>query len=132
MTTTVQTKQATMYPLFRYRNPEAAFAWLGEAFGLEILEISRNEAGEAFHAELHLGDGVIMISPESADRAVSGTQEIYVALDAVDAHYERARAAGAEIVRPIAEQPYGSREYAARDLEGNTWHFGTYRPTVSR
>ena len=54
-----------------------------------------------------------------------------IALDVVDAHYERARAAGAEIVRPIAEQPYGSREYAARDLEGNTWHFGTYRPTVS-
>jgi uncharacterized glyoxalase superfamily protein PhnB len=128
MTTTVQARQATMYPLFRYRDPEAALAWLGDAFGLETLEISRNEAGEAFHVELRLGGGVIMISPDAADRPVSGTQDVYVALDAVDAHYERARAAGAEIVRPIGEQPYGSREYAARDLEGNTWHFGTYRP----
>src|SRR5688572_23509896 len=127
MTTKIQTGQVTMYPLFRYRHPEAAFAWLGEAFGLETLEISRDEAGTPVHAELRLGGGVIMISPEATDQPVSGTQEVYIALDrdVVDAHYERARATGAEIVRPITEQPYGSRDFSALDLEGNTWHFGT-------
>jgi uncharacterized glyoxalase superfamily protein PhnB len=53
-----------------------------------------------------------------------------VAIDAVDAHYERARAAGAEIVRELKDTEYGSREYACRDLEGNVWSFGTYRPTA--
>ena len=45
-----------------------------------------------------------------------------------DAHYERARAAGAEIVRELTDEDYGSREYSARDLEGNLWSFGTYDP----
>lgn len=133
MTTHLQIPRATMYPLFRYRDPEAAFAWLGEAFGLEPLDISRDEAGTPVHAELRLGGGVLMISPDDADRPVSGTQEIYVALDRdeVDAHHARAQAAGAAIVRPITEQPYGSRDYSAADLEGNIWHFGTYRPALA-
>jgi uncharacterized glyoxalase superfamily protein PhnB len=54
-----------------------------------------------------------------------------VAVEDVDAHAERAKAAGAEIVRELNDTDYGSREYAARDLEGNVWSFGTYRPTAS-
>jgi uncharacterized glyoxalase superfamily protein PhnB len=38
------------------------------------------------------------------------------------------RAAGAEIRRELEDMEYGSREYSARDLEGHSWHFGTYRP----
>jgi uncharacterized glyoxalase superfamily protein PhnB len=48
--------------------------------------------------------------------------------DDLDAHYTRARAAGADIVRPLAHTGYGTREYGARDLEGHYWYFGTYRP----
>ncbi len=44
-----------------------------------------------------------------------------------DAHCERATAAGPEITRDIENAPYGSREYSARDLDGHTWSFGTYR-----
>lgn len=39
-------------------------------------------------------------------------------------------AAGAQIVRPLTDEAYGSREYSARDPEGNLWSFGTYRPPV--
>ncbi|ATB28355.1 aminotransferase [Melittangium boletus DSM 14713] len=46
----------------------------------------------------------------------------------VDAHCARARAAGAAIVMEPYNTEYGSRNYAARDLEGNVWSFGTYRP----
>jgi uncharacterized glyoxalase superfamily protein PhnB len=53
---------------------------------------------------------------------------MYVAVDDPDAHHDRAKAAGAEITRELVDQPYGSREYGARDLEGNPWYFGTYRP----
>ena len=54
---------------------------------------------------------------------------IYVARDDVDAAYERARDAGATIVREPTETEYGSREFAVRDPEGYGWSFGTYRPT---
>jgi uncharacterized glyoxalase superfamily protein PhnB len=53
---------------------------------------------------------------------------VYAAVDDVDKHHDRAKAAGAEIVQPPTDQPYGSREYGARDSEGNVWSFGTYRP----
>jgi uncharacterized glyoxalase superfamily protein PhnB len=51
-----------------------------------------------------------------------------VAIEDVDAHYRKALAAGAEIVRELSDTEYGSREYLARDLEGHLWSFGTYRP----
>lgn len=41
---------------------------------------------------------------------------------------KRARRADAEIVRPLADTDYGSREFMSRDPEGNIWSFGTYRP----
>jgi uncharacterized glyoxalase superfamily protein PhnB len=53
---------------------------------------------------------------------------VYVVIDDVDAHAERARANGAEITRDPSDTDYGSRGYSARDPEGNTWHFGTYQP----
>jgi uncharacterized glyoxalase superfamily protein PhnB len=59
-------------------------------------------------------------------------QGIYVVLDEVDRHYARARAAGAEIVRVLQDEDYGGRDYCARDLEGNLWSFGTYRPEPAR
>jgi len=56
---------------------------------------------------------------------------LYLAVDNVDAHHDRASAAGAEIIYKLTDQPYGSREYAARDPEGNVWSFGTYRPAIT-
>jgi hypothetical protein len=54
------------------------------------------------------------------------TQGIYIAVADVEAHHARALAAGVEVVRPLADTDYGSREYLARDLEGHLWSFGTY------
>jgi uncharacterized glyoxalase superfamily protein PhnB len=59
------------------------------------------------------------------------SQGVYVAVEDADAHYERAKAAGAEITREIEDTDYGSREYTARDHEGHVWSFGTYRPEVT-
>jgi uncharacterized glyoxalase superfamily protein PhnB len=50
----------------------------------------------------------------------------------VDAVHDRAVAAGAEIVYPLTDQDYGSRDFSARDPAGNVWSFGTYRPTLTR
>lgn len=53
---------------------------------------------------------------------------VSVTVDDPDAHYARARAAGAEILRELKDEEYGSRGYMAQDPEGNQWYFGTYRP----
>ena len=61
-------------------------------------------------------------------QALASTVSIYAVVSDPDEHYRRARDAGAQIVREIEDTPYGSREYSARDLEGNLWSFGTYDP----
>ena len=53
---------------------------------------------------------------------------VYAYVADPDAHHDRAVAAGARVVHPLTDQPYGSREYGVRDSEGNVWSFGTYRP----
>lgn len=107
----------------RFADPDAALEWLSRAFAFEERVVYRSDDGVVHHAEISLGPGIIMFGP--GDPASQG---VYVAVEDADAHYERAKAAGAEIVREIEETDYGSREYTARDLEGHVWSFGTYRP----
>jgi len=51
----------------------------------------------------------------------------YVVTDEPDALCQRCTDAGAEIIRPLEDTDYGSRDFAIRDPEGNRWSFGTYR-----
>ena len=132
----------TIFPCLSYRDAPGAIEWLGRAFGFEQVCAYPNPDGTIAHAELKLGNGMIMLgSPKgdgpSRDRAgapdLSGGpddwhQSIYVVLDEVDGHYARAKAAGAPIVRELTDTDYGSRDYAARDPEGYLWNFGTYQP----
>lgn len=134
----VDAGQVTMYPIIAYDDAVAAIAWLQRVFAFEPLVVMTGEHGEIEHAELRLGNGVIMPTsrhrtpdPENPWTQPLGIQGLYVALDNVDAHYEHAVNAGSDILRPLADMSYGSREYSARDLEGNLWSFGTYRPDTS-
>ena len=124
--TRVLVGQVTMYPILGYRELGAAIDWLCRVFGFEPLEVVQTEDGSYAHVELRLGDGVIMpttkrdeVNPENPWQGPIGAQGLYVALDGIDDHYERAVAEGAQIVRPLAETDWGSREYTARDLEEN-------------
>ncbi len=112
-----------IYPFMRFADADAALEWLSRAFGFEERVAYRSEEGVVEHAEISLGPGIVMFGP--GDPASQG---VYVAVEDADAHYERAKAAGAEIVRELEDTDYGSREYTARDLEGHVWSFGTYRP----
>ena len=133
--TRIDVGQVTMYPVLGYRDLPAAIDWLTRVFSFEPLMVMKNDDGTYAHVELRLGDGVIMpttrrddVNPDNPWEGPMAAQGLYVALDGVDAHYDRAVSAGAEIVRPVADTDYGSREYTARDLEGNLWSLGTYRP----
>ena len=120
----------TIIPVLRYRDPARAVRFLCEAFGFVEHMVDR-DGDRIRHAELRLGDGFVMIGadePGGVVRVAPGGAAIYLVVDDPDAHCARARAAGAEITMALVDQPYGSREYGARDPEGNEWYVGTYRP----
>ena len=86
-------------------------------------------AGELQHVELRLGDDVIM--PTSERMGQPGHAQTYVVVADADAHHDRAQAAGAQITMQLRDTDYGSRDYGAKDPEGNTWYFGTYVPDLA-
>jgi uncharacterized glyoxalase superfamily protein PhnB len=117
----------SIYPVIRYRDVRAGIEFLENAFGFRPVHVYE-EGGSIVHAELAYGDGMVMIGPAQDDVTPGWS---YVAVDDADAHFEHAKAAGAEITRAIEDQEYGSRDYSARDPEGNVWSFGTYRPALT-
>jgi MerR family transcriptional regulator, thiopeptide resistance regulator len=113
-----------------YRDLDAAFLYLTRVFGLGPGDLSRDGDGRAVHGEIEAGDGVIWLHPESeefqlASPATVGaaTATMAVMVDDVDAHHAHAVSEGAAIVYPPTDQPYGYREYSARDQEGALWSF---------
>jgi uncharacterized glyoxalase superfamily protein PhnB len=129
----------TIFPILRYNDARGAIRSLCVIFGFVEL-FSVPESGQFVrHAQLKLGTNVIMLGsvrPEehmtSPQTLGAATQALYVYVDDLDGHFERARSAGAEITNSPADTDFGFREYHARDLEGHSWTFGTYRPEVER
>ena len=115
-----------------YRDGRAALAWLERSFGFaSVLDVPGADGG-IVHAEMRLGDGIIMLDSGPREGAAWGNnnQAVYVYLADPDAHYARAVAAGARIVQPLQDTPWGSRGYYAFDLDGFLWGFSTYRPAA--
>jgi uncharacterized glyoxalase superfamily protein PhnB len=124
----------SVVPSLRYRDARRAIEFLEQAFGFKAAMVVDGENDEVAHAELTYGpDGMVMLGTARDDSYGShvGQGWVYVVIEDADAHYAQAKAAGAEIVRELTDQDYGSRDYSARDFEGNMWSFGTYRPEVS-
>ena len=117
----------------RYRDAPAAIDFLERAFGFQRVVVHPNEDGTIAHAELSWGPSILMLGTDRDDEhgRRAGQGWIYVAVEDTDAHCKRAQEAGAEIVTEVHDTDYGSRDYAARDPEGNVWHFGTYRPAAA-
>jgi uncharacterized glyoxalase superfamily protein PhnB len=123
-------------PFLAYDDAGAALEWLTKAFGLEQSAVHETPDGRVAHAEMRFGDSMVMLGTAFENdwgmrtpRELGGVnQGVYVIVDDIEAHYERARGADAEIVRPLADTDYGSREYMSCDPEGNIWSFGTYMP----
>jgi len=130
---------ATIIPTLRYRDAAAAVEWLCQAFGFEKHLVVPGEDNTIAHAQLVFGNGMIMLGtaredefgrlqqpPSQVNAAV--TQSPYILVQDVDKHYDRAIAAGAQIVMDIKDEDYGGRDYSCRDPEGHVWNFGTYDP----
>lgn len=131
--------KGNIIPGMRYRDAPAAIDWLCRAFGFCPRLVVPDDRGGIAHAQLTLGNGMIMLGsvrlPEEYDGLVktpeeagANTQAPYIVIEEIDEHYRLAVAAGAEIVYEIADQDYGGRLYTARDPEGYLWNFGSYNP----
>ncbi|MGH9246565.1 MAG: VOC family protein [Acidimicrobiales bacterium] len=127
---TTDDTRPSVYPIARYDDVAAAIQFLTAAFGLTDVDVSEGPDGAIVHAELGWRNGLVMISPKGDGSSPFdlGPTNIYLAVDDPDGHHDKAVAAGAEIVMPLTDMDYGSREYAAKDPGGNVWSFGTYRP----
>jgi uncharacterized glyoxalase superfamily protein PhnB len=116
-------------PYLLYQDAGAAVAWLAKAFGLRPSGTAyKDGAGRVTHAEMKLGDALLMLGSPGADfknpKALGhATHNLYVDVDNVAAHYARARKAGATIIEEPKDTPYGARRYGAEDPEGHRWYF---------
>ncbi|MDQ2728932.1 MAG: VOC family protein [Actinomycetota bacterium] len=121
----------SVYPTLTYSDAAGAIRFLTEAFGFSEVAVHPGPDNTIAHAQLGWRNGLIMLSSRSKGPSPFdvGPACIYLVVDDPDGHHDRSVTAGAEIVMGLTDQDYGSREYAARDSEGNLWCFGTYRPS---
>lgn len=123
-----------------YRDPKAALKFLEAAFGFEVVMLIEDELGDLAHSEMRFGNAAIMIGNEWSEdhkspASIGGknTQTVHIQVDTdVDAHCERARAAGFNIIVEPATQFYGDRTYRCRDPEGHIWTVAQTVQAVSR
>jgi uncharacterized glyoxalase superfamily protein PhnB len=124
-------RRPTIVPQLPYEDIGAALSFLERAFGFSEISTSRlvGKDGVILHALVEFGDGVIGIGSQGAHGALSPksagieSQYISVYVGDVDAHYQRAVAAGARIAKGLPDHFRGVRAYEALDLEGHRWRF---------
>jgi uncharacterized glyoxalase superfamily protein PhnB len=131
---------SVLIPSVRYKDAHAAIAWLERAFGFERHAVYDGPEGTVAHAELRLGTGMIMLGSASnpgPNRHLYATPEdiggrvtspLYLIVKDCVPVWERAKAAGAEVVMELKEMEYGGKAFSVRDPEGYLWSVGEYDP----
>jgi uncharacterized glyoxalase superfamily protein PhnB len=128
-------------PMVSYEDVGRAARWIVEAFGFEEVERYEDER-TVTHVTLRLGDGIVFLGNPGAEyrgpKKLAETCEtarrmletpyvvdgVLVEVDDIEAHYQRARSAGATILTELEDNPgVGQRQYRAEDIEGHRWMF---------
>lgn len=127
-------------PMIAYENGASAMDWLAAAFGFRERARMLSQEGRLSHGEMDTGGGIIMLATpsthyrgpkrhrEECDLAKSWHDVPYIIdgvlvyVDDVDAHFARAKAAGATILSEVESSQEGKR-YRAEDIEGHRWMF---------
>jgi PhnB protein len=125
-------------PYLTCKNAAKALDFYVKAFGaVELMRMAAPD-GKIGHAEIKIGDAIIMISDEYPEMQITSPQSlggtpvgIHVYVTDVDALHTRAVAAGATVQRPIADQFYGDRSVTLGDPFGHRWFFATHKEDLS-
>ena len=118
-------------PYLLYEDVAGALEWLTRAFGFRERMRIPGPDGKVGHAEMELADGIIMMGCpgpqyQNPKRVGHVTQNLYVYVDDVDKHFEKAKKEGATVLEEPKDQFYGDRRYGAVDLEGHHWYFAQH------
>jgi uncharacterized glyoxalase superfamily protein PhnB len=139
MTTIQNTLPSTVIPCLRYRDAPAAISWLCKTLGFEEHLVVPLDDGKIAHAQLVLGQGMIMLGSikESGydlnlvqPDEISGkeTQCSYLVVNDIEALYQKVLQAGSEIISQLEAQQHGGQYFSCRDPEGHIWNLGDYDP----
>lgn len=130
----------TITPGILYHNADKMIDWLCDVFGFERKLVVPDNEGNILHAHLVFGNGGIMLSsaeiyehPElcKSPKQVmdgTGTAEIIVQVEKIEAHYETAKEHNVNIIIPLENKTYGGKGYVCKDPEGHVWSFMSYDP----
>jgi uncharacterized glyoxalase superfamily protein PhnB len=119
----------TINPVVHYRALDAGARFLVETFGFVQHAAHKADDGSLQYVELSLNGAPLGLGPHiEGSMFDTGPAVLYISLDEVDSMHERALAADAEILMAPTDQEYGSRDFVAKDHEGNVWCFDTYQP----
>jgi uncharacterized glyoxalase superfamily protein PhnB len=134
------TEYPTVIPMISYEDGITALEWLAKAFGFRELARQVDADGKLSHGEMEVGGGIIMLATPTPDYVSPRRHRktcdqarrwssvpwivdgVLVFVDDLDAHFTRAKAAGATILSGIEEDSPG-RRYRAEDVEGHRWFF---------
>jgi uncharacterized glyoxalase superfamily protein PhnB len=128
---------ARLFAYLSYRDAPAALAWM-RGLGFQVITRQDDANGHVVHAELRLGEAVVMIASFDADYVrpslvgVSTGQGIYLRVDDVDAFFSAAIAGGGKSVIEPEDTGWGARRARVLDPEGVEWSFGTYEPGLTQ
>ncbi len=123
----------TLTPFLTVRDAARAIEFYKEAFGAKERGVAKGPDGKVMHAELMIGDSIIMLGDEYPEfgclspQAIGGSSSgLHIYLDGVDAAFDRAVKAGAEVEMPVADQFWGDRYGKLKDPFGHKWSIGTH------
>jgi uncharacterized glyoxalase superfamily protein PhnB len=121
--------RTTINPVVHYRDLERGARFLVETFGFVEHVAHKADDGSTRYVELSLNGAPLGLGQLTEGSIFdTGPAVVYISLEEVDGMHARVAAAGAEILMPPTDQDYGSRDFVAKDHEGNVWCFGTYEP----
>ncbi len=119
-------------PMLAVRDVRAAMAFYTKAFGFAVKQVMDSPNGP-LHAELTLRDATVMLSPESREQGNLSAKSIgntpatlYVTVENVDVVFNRAVAAGGQVLMPVADMFWGDRCCVIADPDGNKWMIATH------
>jgi uncharacterized glyoxalase superfamily protein PhnB len=114
---------STVIPVLIYPDVREAVDWLAGAFGF----VERLRIGENHRSQLSVGEGAVIVGDVRGERRPPRpgevTHSVMVRVEDADAHFERAKANGARIVKEPTDFQYGERQYTAEDPAGHQWTF---------
>ena len=128
----------SLTPFLTVRDAARAIEFYKQAFGATERGVMKGPDGKIMHAELVIGDSIIMLSDEWPEFGALSPQSIggsamglHIYIDGVDAAFDRAVKAGAEVEMPVMDQFWGDRYGKLKDPFGHKWSIATHTKDMS-